>query len=399
MIKYFAHRILNSKKHLSIFLIAALVFFGSSLVLSFKSGQSESVKKVAGVSERVATNNGLDQYTSQKYISRGWMLYAQDIARKESLTAPQASRLYAYVSSVFYDIYTINKHTPSAVYAVKEVINAIEPKYFDMTNSVAAALARNNLPESLTGGESKELEKTLSWINKDGSSAQFTGTLEGKSGWEGISVDTLVSPNAGGWRRWALDQNIDFQTPVPTTDIAIETKKVLQAEKNLTPGQRSIVLFWQGNKSGIGISGIWQNRLYDEINSVKIKEEGYAKIQKILAVSLADATLETWKVKYTHWSAPTSSLVPSFKPLVVSNKLPGYVSEAAVLGSTANVILSHYIANKDDVFGKDAKDSRDSGLWSGTQFDRDNQAGYDLGIKIGNEILKKNFNLAICLNQ
>jgi hypothetical protein len=390
MFAYFNQKLLRNKRLLVVLLVFSMVFFASSVGLALKNSGKSTIKQVEGiVEEKPFSYDQFASYTSQRYVSRAIMSYAQDIVAQESPTPPQTARLYAYISSTFYDVYMVKKDTNSALYATKAVLDTLYPKHIDQTQNVVQALTHNHMPPNLEGEEKQTLARVLEWISTDGSSLLYTGKTDSKAGWEEVSADLLGSPMAGGWKRWIVDEKSDFQVPAPEPNTYSEVTLSKKITKELSISQRNIAVFWTNSKEKGGLAGIWQNRLYDEVESSKTTEEEYAKVQKNLAMGIADATLEAWKVKYQYWTPRLDNPNEEIKQITKAPFYPSYVSEAATIGATASTILGSYLSHKQDIFEQDARDARDSGLWAGVQLDRDNQAGYELGKKIGNEVINR----------
>jgi hypothetical protein len=392
---YLTDKINTNKKFFTILLVFSFVFFGVSLGYVLKKSSSQAiVSNVAGVFEKNNKKQKYDKYLSQKYVSRGVMLYAQDLIKKESATLPQITRFYAYISTTFFDIYNTNGDISTTLYAVKNVINTIYPKYRDTTDGVITVLSKKPLPIEIYGKENDKLGEITQWINNDGSGVQMSGDTKDKLGWENIPIQSLESSMAGSWKHWVLDDsvtNLNFgDKPAELTNLYSEEIKDIKAvTKNLTAAQKNTSLFWLNNKDKEGIAGIWQNYLYDETDKSKVSELQFAKMQKNLAISLADTTIEVWKVKYANWSPRLQHTNPEVVSLVELPLNPRFVSEYAAIGVVASEILSFYLPNQKEIFMQSSRDSRDSGKWAGILLDSDNQSGYKLGKNIAIEIIKK----------
>jgi hypothetical protein len=387
MLAFIINKIQNNKRFTALVLIGTLLFFGTSVGYLIKKNIKRPISAVAGAFERADVGNKFVKYTSQRYISRGVMVYAEDIVRKESPTLPQSSRFYAYVSSVFYHIYSINRDSTSALYGVKELINKIYPLHQENTNLTMEALSKKILPNDLAGKEGEVLKNVFNWMDNDGYSLPFTEDLKTKPGWEQADPTTLQSPAAGSWKRWLIDENIDFGVlkPYEMSDnlYNAELDQLNLKQKSVSYSQRNTGLFWVDGIGKEGPAGIWQNKLYDEVDLGRVSEEEYAKLQKNLASGLADTTLEVWKVKYLYF---LPRLTTGFFQAPMT---PSYVSEYAAIGSAGGDILTAMIPNKKEVFARDARDARESGFWTGIRFNRDNQDGFELGKKVAAEVIKK----------
>jgi hypothetical protein len=394
MYTYFIHKINSNKSFLTILLVFSFVFFATSAVYVIKKSGQVGTGNVAGILEISNLELKLSKYTSQKYISRGVLLYAQDITKQESLSLPEIARFYAYVSTTFFDIYNISNDLPSTLFAVKKVINTLYPKYEETTEKVMQTLNKNTTLGLIYDKEEAKLDTIIQWINTDGANTEFSTNLSGKTGWENTPINSLESPMAGTWKLWILDEkkiNLELiEKPAETNNLFNEEiKNIKNTTKNMTVSQKNTSLYWLNNRGKEGIPGIWQNRLYDEVDKSRVSELLFAKIQKNLALSIADASIEIWKVKYKNWTPRLQFTNPEVVSIVPTPVNPRFVSEYAGIGAVASEILSFYLPNQKEIFIKDSYDARDSGKWGGISLDSDNLAGYNLGKNIATEIIKK----------
>jgi hypothetical protein len=393
MYAYFIDKINSNKNFLTIFLIFSIIFFTASMGYVIKKSNQITGEKVLGVIDK-PNQQKYYKYNSQKFVSRGIMIYAQDIIRQETATLPQIARFYAYVSTTFFHIYEINNDLPAAIYGVTKVINTLYPKYINTTDEAMLFISKNKIVTEMNLAENTKLDSILHWIKNDGFEVKLTDDKINKPGWENISTGALESPMAGSWKHWILpdnDTNLQF-TDRPAEEInqyEEEIKELKRTIKNLTPSQRNTALFWLNNKGKEGVVGIWQNRLYDEVDKSKVDELQFSKMQKNLAISLADVTIEIWKIKYTNWSTRLQYTNPEVISLIPQPLSPRFVGEYAAIGSAASDILGFYLPDQKDIFIKDSNDARDSGKWGGILLESDNQSGYTLGKNIANQIIKK----------
>lgn len=391
MYTYFTSRINNNRSFVSILLIFSVIFFSVSMGYVIKKSYQSAKIQVAGVTENSNNKQQFYKYSSQRYVSRGIMLYAQSIIKQETATLPEISRFYAYVSAIFFDTYEINENMEASLVAVRKVINTIYPKYQQTTDNVIQAFSKTLLPLEINGKEKDILDSILKWLDTDMLVSTSSEAIISKAGWEKIPTNKLESPTAGTWKHWILKDNIDLgftdQPSEKNGQYDDEVRSLKNSIKTLTTSKKNTSLFWLDSRGKESIVGIWQDRLYDEIDKSKINEVQFAKMQKNLALALADTVIEVWKVKYTYWSLPIQHTNPELTNNIFTYFSPRFVSEFAAVGSVASEILASYLPEQKEVFMQDSRDARDSGKWGGVFLDSDNQSGYTLGKKIANEIL------------
>jgi hypothetical protein len=206
---------------------------------------------------------------------------------------------------------------------------------------------------------------------------------------------------AGKWKTWILEGNEEFIIPPPpemdSLSDKLEIEKVRYATQRRKREDIDVVRFWHGasgfTKEGSGgnitPAGVWQNILFTELEGQDIDEATYSQAQKILAQSIADSFIQTWKVKYKYWTQRPSMRDPYLVLTVADPPFPGYVSGHSTISATAATVLSNLFPKKEGVFLQNAKDAKNSRLIGGIHYDIDNEIGEYLGKRIGYSIFEK----------
>jgi membrane-associated phospholipid phosphatase len=109
----------------------------------------------------------------------------------------------------------------------------------------------------------------------------------------------------------------------------------------------------------------------------------------ILSQTLADAFIECWKVKYTYWTKRPDMVGKNIQTAMDNPPFPSYVSGHSTISAAAATVLANFFPKKKDFYIENAENARDSRLWAGIHFNYDNMQGYELGKKIGEEIISK----------
>jgi hypothetical protein len=78
----------------------------------------------------------------------------------------------------------------------------------------------------------------------------------------------------------------------------------------------------------------------------------------------------------------------SIVPAMPNPPFPGYVSGHSTISWTAATVLCKLQKDKCATWERDADNAQNSRLWAGIHFEYDNQEGKNLGIKVGESILK-----------
>lgn len=340
----------------------------------------------------VHEENKKDNLLSENLTSRIWMEYAMDIVRKEKPSPVEASRLYAYVATVYYDEITIGKtnNSFSAGEAVRQIINQIYPDQKDLTDlffknhygkdSITLNETQKKILNTYQEREKSDGMHTLQWDGK-------IPTGVGK--WIKTNKEPY-SPRAGEWKRWIVEGK-DFEVPAPPAVNSPQDKQELQIVTEAIAQRDSEwnkkIIFWQGIPGTETPSGIWQNLLFDKIKESGYSDVEYAKYQKILAQSLADSFMECWKVKYTYWTARPSMRIQGIVTSMPDPPFPSYLSGHSTISRTSAVVLSQLFPEHKDFWMNSAEEAKQSRLYAGIHFDIDNREGAKLGEKIGEEII------------
>ena len=200
-----------------------------------------------------------------------------------------------------------------------------------------------------------------------------------------------IDPTAGTWKRFIVDKN--YSIPVPISDVSPQfnqyVEEVAYRTKHRTEQNDMDIAFFAGGFGTEGPSGIWQNILYKESLHRHLSDKKYAHLQKILAFSVADSFYECWKQKYIYWYKRPSMYPNDIKMSMNNPNFPSYPSGHSTISATAYTVLSSLIPEKSAIFKDYAVRAKDSRINAGVHFSFDNENGFALGQKIGNDIINK----------
>ena len=206
--------------------------------------------------------------------------------------------------------------------------------------------------------------------------------------WRAADGKPPLSPAAGAWQRWLVADST-FAVPEPPAPGSAEQQAQLAAVKRAVAARDSQwvnrINFWGGAPGTNTPAGIWQDVLAQELagSPTAAEDTAYAHLQSDLARTLADAFVETWKVKFTYWTARPDMVDPTLTTAMPDPRFPGYVSGHSTVSAAAAMILGLLVPGKAAVWMADAEEARDSRLMAGIHFPIDNDAGFALGRQIG----------------
>lgn len=370
--------------------VFVVVYFLSNNFLNLKNSvvknESDNTRSYSGA--LVSNESGLKYRNG----SRLWIEYAQDLVKKNKPTPPESARFYAYVASVYSDVLAINGSNIQASLAVKEIINQISSGDISQTDKYFEEISDNS-SEKMSSETKQILKKYQDREKTDGkNSLVWNGIIPAGIGkWTGKNP---FSPRAGEWARWIVDSNYDFGTPPPPSYNSVEDKKQLEIVTNAVKNRNDKewlpkIEFWAGGPGTEAPLGIWLNRLYDETMDQNISDMQYARYQKILTQTVADAFMECWKVKFMYWTARPSMRMEQLSTTQNNPNFPSYLSGHSTISRAAAEVLSKLVPEKSELWLRDAEEARDTRLMSGIHFQIDNDAGFDLGEKIGKQVLSR----------
>jgi hypothetical protein len=380
-----------NKKIIFIVVIAAAlsILAGGGIgyyVVNQKSQSIETQKTISSIDK-------FKKYTSSRLASRAIVEYAEDLVRELKPKPPESARFYAFVTTTYSEIYTVQKNSDHGLESARQIINQMYPEKTSNTDEFIGSLIKSRT--GLTTDETKVLSSVLELEKTDGFRTIKWDDLipSGTGKWTKKDINPF-SPTAGQWKRWLVSENYDYQVPEPIKpgDPRYEDQKkaVIQATTNRGPNEINDINYWGGGPGTEAPSGIWQNKMYETVKPLNLSDEEYANSQKILAQSLADSFMEVWKVKYTYWTERPSMAIPNLSLAMPNPNFPGYVSGHSAISRTAAEVLGTLYPQYKDSFLKDAITAKNSRLSAGVHFPMDNEEGFKLGEKIGKQVL---FNL------
>lgn len=197
---------------------------------------------------------------------------------------------------------------------------------------------------------------------------------------------------AGAWRTWVL-RNVEEVQPAPPPQHGSElfmaaAKEVLEANRRLTAEQKRIAEYWHLDQGTVTPPGLWNIKARELSDKRRLAEAQRVKMFAMLNAAMLDASIASWKAKYTWWTQRPITVIrenfdATFLPPLVTPTHPSYVSgHATVSGAAAEVLKSYFPedAAQIDTWAEEAAISR---LYGGIHYRFDNEAGLSLGRRVG----------------
>ncbi len=318
---------------------------------------------------------------NKKLTSREAMIYVENIVKEKKPAPTESARVYAYAATAFYETLKETNNLEKA----KATSNYFAEKLLNSTSTV-------NVESLLYLKVFKMLNER---IENDGYKNTALGydMPKGNNFWvdRDNNPKTPFTPTAGRWQRWSID-NFNYTVPVPPKYNSAEyigaLEKVREASENRTPEQGAAINFWGGVPGTVQPAGIWQEVFFEKSKKYNLSEEEYAYAQMTLAQTLADSFAECWKVKYMYWTKRPDMATGTIDVAMPNPPFPSYVSGHSTISAAAAIVLGELFPIDAEYYMKNAEEARDSRLWAGIHFEYDNKEGFELGIKIGGNIIK-----------
>lgn len=317
-----------------------------------------------------------------------WNDLALRLIRLEKTTPPMAARNLAILHVAVYDaVNTVaGTHQPflvtarslpgaapeiAAAVAAHRTLTALYPRQKARCDALLArCLAERPNGAARTQGE--ELgrfvaDRVLEWRRRDGADVPGRYTARRQLGiWEPAPPDfkAALLPEWGLVEPFAIRKGTQYRPPAPPPLNSAEYTRAFDEVKRLggkdsrerTPEQTDVALFWADNAGTVTPPGHW-----NQIAAVVSRQRGLslaenARLFALLNVSLADAGILCWVLKFTYefWrpilairhaeedgNAATSP-DPSWAPLIETPPFPAYISGHSTFSGAAAAVLAEF---------------------------------------------------------
>ena len=315
---------------------------------------------------------------------------------RNRVNPPRASRALALVSVAMRDA-TLSR-TPASRAAAAGAASTVLTYLFpdDATRFAAQAESARG-----AGGGGFALGRQIGRAvvergRTDGSDASWTGTVPTFEGaWEPTPpafVQVALEPLAGAWRPWNLSSGSQFRPPPParpgSVQFALELHEAYDVSRSLTGQQKAIASYWADGAGTVTPPGHWNMIALDLLRAHPLDPQATARLFATLNSAQADAFIACWDAKYTYWSMrPVTAirryLDPTWLPYLVTPPFPSYVSGHSTTSAAAAEVLSALFPGEATRLRAMAAEAAISRLYAGIHFRSDNNAGAELGRKLG----------------
>ncbi len=207
-----------------------------------------------------------------------------------------------------------------------------------------------------------------------------------------------LEPFAGTWRPWNLRSGDELRPPAPPPYLGklhrAAIQEVYDVAGTLTDRQREIALFWNDGPGSETPPGHWNRIALELVERGRQSARQAAFSLAVLNTTQADAFIACWSAKYTFWTKRPVTLIrelldPGYLSLIPTPPFPAYPSGHSTTSGAAATVLGALFPNSARELAAMADEAALSRLYGGIHYRFDNDAGLDLGRRIGALTLRR----------
>lgn len=201
-----------------------------------------------------------------------------------------------------------------------------------------------------------------------------------------------LEPNAGGWRTWILRDGSEIEPPPPipfdSPAYWAEMREVYKVSTSLTVEQRKIAEDWNLDAGSVTPAGVWNQRARELVLRRELDSTHAARLFATVNAAMMDAFIACWHAKFKWWTVRPVSMIrehidPAYLPPILTPTFPSYVSGHSTVSGAAAEVLAGFFPTESAQLNRMAGEAAISRLYGGIHFTSDNDAGLELGRRIG----------------
>ncbi len=175
--------------------------------------------------------------------------------------------------------------------------------------------------------------------------------------------------------------------PPPAVGSDEMTKDVAEVKNyvnNPTRDNMRIVQFWADGVGTYTPPGHWNAIAAEDFITQNYSEVRFARNIALLNMTMMDAAIVCWDVKYHYFNPRPTQLDPTIKTLTGIPNFPAYISGHSTFSGAAATILGYIIPNNASKYNAMAQEAGLSRLVGGIHFRTDCETGLTVGGNVGN---------------
>jgi len=210
---------------------------------------------------------------------------------------------------------------------------------------------------------------------------------------DGAPLRPGMLPSWGKVKSWAVP-NVDAERPAPPPALeSKEFKDALAEVKTIadsrTREQWRIADFWADGGGTFTPPGHWNYIAAGLIRKNNYSELRAARTLALMNISIMDAGVCCWDVKYVYYVPRPSQMDPSIKTATGVPNFPSYTSGHATFSGAASAVLGYIFPSEAGNLSAQAEEAALSRLLAGIHYRFDNEVGLRCGRNIGAWAVKK----------
>lgn len=350
-----------------------------------------------------------DAYQLDAAVAKDWMLLTYELVRDNNLSAPEASRIYAYAGITLYESIVGGMPENYSISGVREDLPLLPfPDPQDYEKGIDWISSANAALTVMIGGlfaDSDDAQAHIDALQQqyvDAQTAQYDEMVVERSAAYGVEIGTAllewatadnyqtiksgeadyemqtgepfmwtltsegspVNPLWGTLRPFGLpyaefcDVNLRLEYSTdPSSTFYKQALEVLTTSDNLTDEQREIARFWVDTPGITGApSGHWLLIGVQIIDVLDLKLSRAAEMFTLMNIAVADAFISAWSLKYRAYilrpvTYINQNIRRNWTPYIQSPLFPEYPSGHSVASGAAATVLT-------TMFGQVAFDDR-----------------------------------------
>jgi membrane-associated phospholipid phosphatase len=325
-----------------------------------------------------------------------WIEFELDAIASHATNPPRAARSLAHLSSAMYlAALTGGERRDDAVAGAASTVTA--HFYPDEAGPIEALADRLADVDSAIFARGRLVGRLLiARAESDGSDAVWTGSAPvGPGSWVPTPPGFIyppLEPLAGTWRTWTLHDGSQFRPGPPpaygSARFRAEVREVYRVSKALTDEQKRIADYWADGAGTVTPPGHWNRIALGLAGAAGWPTLRESLLFAVMNAAQADAFIACWDAKYTYWTLRPVTAIhrlidPSWAPYIVTPPFPSYVSGHSTTSAAASTVLAAFFPNRGGELEAMAEEAAVSRLYGGIHFRSDNEAGLELGRRVG----------------
>ena len=327
-----------------------------------------------------------------------WIEFELDAISTHATNPPRAARALAHVSSAMYlaALAGGQARDDAVAGAASTVLVYLYPDEAGGIGALADQLADVNSPAFARGRLVGRL--LIARAESDRSDAVWTGSAPvGPGYWIPTPPGFIyppLEPLAGTWRTWNLRDGSQFRPPPPpaygSARFLAEVQEVYAVSLTLTAEQKRIAAYWADGAGTVTPPGHWNRIALDLVGAAGWPTLRASLLFSALNTAQADAFIACWDAKYTYWTLrPVTAIrrlidsASSWLSYIVTPPFPAYVSGHSTTSGAASTVLAAFFPHRAGELNAMAEEAAVSRLYAGIHFRSDNEAGLELGRRVG----------------